>query len=76
MYDTLLECGLLPVIHTSTRSNFKNESIIDEIFLSFKCLLNVTNALTVNVDVGITDHTLQCLIFENDVSHEEKLKVC
>ena len=78
LYDSLLECGLTPVIRTSTRTFLHGESLIDQFFLNINLLTNSNATLTGNVRLDITDHKLQYLILDikkhKDLSRRSRIR--
>ena len=64
-FDNLLESALYPVIITESRLTEESAgSLIDQIFLNYKFIHSKNKYITGNVDVNITDHRMQYLLFE------------
>ena len=64
-YDTILEDNYSPLIKTVTRSTNHSESIIDQILVHNKLLLNESlTKFSGNLFLDISDHFAQCLIIE------------
>lgn len=64
-FDCLLEYGLYPIIITESRlSEETGGSLIDQIFINYKLIYSNNKCFTGNVDVNITDHRMQYILFE------------
>lgn len=70
-YDNMLEFGMMPLIDTITRPSkhkIDSGSIIDQIFTNFDSIIAYSDIKYGNVDVDITDHKLQYLTIDNQIT--------
>ena len=73
LYDTLLETGFIPLIHSATRKSVQTDSIIDQMFLNQDLIIACAKLESGNVNCRISDHEMQYVFLDMNYNiHKNK----